>query len=61
MESSDVIGVVLVLFGLVLLYLLRGVLFQLIVLVLGFLGVVIAVVLVFGGLAMILWPRRRWW
>jgi hypothetical protein len=61
MESSDVIGLVLVLFGLALLYLLRGVLIQLIVLLLGVVGVVIALVLVFGGLAMIFWPRRRWW
>jgi hypothetical protein len=60
MESTDVIGIVLVLFGLVLLYLLRGVFFQLVVLVLGFLGVVIGLALVFGGLAMIFWSRRKW-
>jgi hypothetical protein len=60
MQSQAVLGVVLVLVGLVLLYVLRGVFIDLIVLVLGFAGVVIALVLIFGGLAMIFWSGRRW-
>ena len=49
----------LVLAGLVLLYLLRGFIFDIIVLVLGILGLLIALGLIFGGLAMIFW-RRAW-
>ena len=60
MRSQTILGLVLVLVGLVLLYVLRGVFIDLIVLVLGFLGVVIALVLIFGGLAMIFWSGRRW-
>jgi len=51
--------VFLVLAGLVLLYLLRGFIFDIIVLVLGILGLLIALGLIFGGLAMIFW-RRAW-
>jgi hypothetical protein len=60
MRSQSILGFVLVLAGLVLLYVLRGVLLDLILLVLGFLGVLLAIVLVAGGLALIFWPRRRW-
>ncbi len=60
MRSQTVLGLVLVLVGLALLYVLRGVFIDLIVLVLGFVGVVIALVLIFGGLAMIFWSGRRW-
>jgi len=60
MQSQTVLGVVLVLVGLVLLYALRGVFFELILLVIGFLGVVLALILIFGGLAMIFWSGRRW-
>jgi len=60
MRSQAILGVVLVIVGLVLLYLLRKVLFDLIVLVLGFLGVILALVLIAGGLAMIFWSRRPW-
>jgi hypothetical protein len=49
-----------VLVGLALLYVLRRVFVDLILLVLGFLGVLLALVLIAGGLAMILWSRRRW-
>jgi hypothetical protein len=59
MRSQGVLGVVLLLAGLVLLYFLRGFIFDLILLVLGVLGVLIAFALVFGGLAMIFW-RRAW-
>jgi hypothetical protein len=60
MRSQTVLGFVLVLVGLVLLYVLRRVFVDLILLVLGFLGVLLALVLIAGGLAMILWSRRRW-
>jgi hypothetical protein len=59
MPSQVLLGVVLLLAGLVMLYLLRGFILDLILLVLGVLGVLIAFVLVFGGLAMIFW-RRAW-
>ena len=60
MRSQAVLGFVLVLVGLVLLYVLRRVFIDPILLVLGFLGVQLALVLVAGGLAMILWSRSRW-
>jgi hypothetical protein len=59
MRSQGVLGVVLLLVGLVMLYFLRGFILDLILLVLGALAVLIAFVLVFGGLAMIFW-RRAW-
>jgi hypothetical protein len=60
MRSQAVLGFALVLVGLLLLYVLRGVFVDLILLVLGFLGVLLALLLVAGGLALIFWPRRRW-
>lgn len=60
MRSGAILGVVLVLAGLLLLFILRGVLLQLILLVLGVIGVFVGLVLVLGGLAMIFWSRRRW-
>jgi len=60
MRSQPILGFVLVLAGLGLLYVLRGVFVSLILLVLGFLGVLLALVLIAGGLAMIFWSRRRW-
>jgi len=60
MRPQPILGLVLVLAGLVLLYVLRGVFVDLILLVLGFLGVLLALVLILGGLAMIFWSRRRW-
>jgi hypothetical protein len=59
MRSRVVVGVVLFLAGLVLLYLLRGFILDVIVLVLGILGLLIALGLIFAGLAMIFW-RRAW-
>jgi hypothetical protein len=59
MRSQSILGVVLVLVGFVLLYVLRGVLIDLILLVLGFLGVLLALVLILVGLALVFWPRRR--
>jgi hypothetical protein len=60
MRSQAVLGFALVLVGLLLLCVLRGVFVDLILLVLGFLGVLLALLLVAGGLALIFWPRRRW-
>jgi uncharacterized protein YjeT (DUF2065 family) len=60
MRSSVIPGLVLLLAGLVLLYILRGVFVNLIVLVLGFVGVILALALIVIGLGMIFWPRRRW-
>ena len=60
MRSQAVLGFVLVLVGLVLLYVLRRVFVDLILLVLGFLGVLLALILIAGGIAMILWSRSRW-
>ena len=60
MGPQQIVGLVLVLAGLVLLYVLRGVFVDLIVLVLGFLGVLLAIVLVVAGLAMVFRSRRLW-
>jgi hypothetical protein len=60
MRSQALLGLVLVLVGLALLYALRGVFISLVLLVLGFLGVLLALVLVAGGLALIFWSGRRW-
>jgi len=60
MRSQALLGLVLVLVGLALLYVLRGVFISLVLLVLGFLGVLLALVLVVGGLALIFWSGRRW-
>ena len=60
MKSQTVLGLVVFLGGLLLLYLLRGALVSLIVLVLGFLGIVIAFVLIVVGLAMMFSSGRRW-
>jgi hypothetical protein len=60
MRSQALLGLVLVLVGLALLYTLRGVFISLVLLVLGFLGVLLALVLVAGGLALIFWSGRRW-
>jgi hypothetical protein len=60
MRSQVVLGAVLFLAGLVLLYLLRGFLYDVIVLVLGLLGLLLAIGLVFGGLALMFWRRRAW-
>ena len=59
MRSRILAGLLLLLLGLGLLYVLRHVLVQLIVLVLGFIGVVVALALIAGGLGLILWPRGR--
>ncbi len=60
-ESQVAVGVLMILGGLVLLYLLRGVFYTLIVLVLGFVGVIIGLLLFLGGIAMIVFSGRRRW
>jgi len=60
MRSQGVLGFVLVLAGLALLYVLRGVFVDLVLLVLGFLSILLDLVLVAGGLATSFWSRRRW-
>lgn len=58
MRPNGVLGVVIFLAGLFLLYLLRGLFLQLIVLVLGFLGIVVAFTLMAVGLGLIVFSRR---
>ncbi len=60
MRGRAVIGVVLVLTGIVLLYLLRRLFVELVVLAIGFIGIIIGVAFIVGGLAMIFMPRSRW-
>jgi hypothetical protein len=63
MRASLIAGIILVLVGLFLLYLLRGLLIQIILLALGVIGVVIAIILVIIGLGLIfggMWGRGRW-
>lgn len=61
MSAQSLLGAFLVLAGLVLLFLLRDLLFKLIEFVVGFLGLVIAFLLIVGGLSMIFWRTRVVW
>jgi hypothetical protein len=60
MRSQVILGVVLLLSGLFLLYLLRGLLFDLIILALEFIGLLIAFAFIVGGIGLIFWSRRGW-
>ena len=63
MRSSAILGSVMLVLGLALLYLLRGLVVHLIVLILGAIGIVIALLLIAIGLGLILggpWGRGRW-
>ena len=60
MRWSAVLGGILVVIGLLLLYLLRDLLFKIIIFVLGFIGIVIGLVLIGVGLGLIFGPRRMW-
>jgi hypothetical protein len=60
MRSRAILGVFLLVAGLALLYFLRRVLLELVIFVLGFLGVLLALALIGGGLALIFWSRRPW-
>jgi uncharacterized membrane protein len=62
MRNSQLVGAVLIIVGVLMLYLLRGPLASLILLVLEFLAIVIAVILVLVGIALLVggsWARRR--
>jgi len=59
MRGREVLGLALVTVGLVLLYLLRSLLFKIIVFLIGFLGIVVAIVLIAVGIGLLLLPRRR--
>ena len=64
MRGLQVVGVLLIVAGIIMLYLLRGPLVSLILLVLEFLAIVIALILVIVGVALLLggcWARRRFW
>jgi hypothetical protein len=62
MRAQAVLGVFLVLAGLVLLYILRRLFFELIVLAIEFIGIVIAFTLIVVGIGMLVFSsRRRWW
>jgi uncharacterized protein YjeT (DUF2065 family) len=60
MRSHQVLGVVLLIMGLAILYLLRGTLETLIVFILDFLGVLLGIVLILVGLALLFFRRRVW-
>lgn len=60
MKAQALVGVVFVLAEGLLLYLLRKLLVELIVLAIGFLGIIVGFALVVGGLGMIFWSRPRW-
>jgi len=54
-----VLGLVLVILGLVLLYLLRNLVVKIIIFFIEFLGIVVAIVLIAVGIGLLLWPGRR--
>ena len=47
--------------GILLLYVLRDLLIKLILFLLGFLGIVIALVLIVAGFAMLVWKPKTWY
>jgi hypothetical protein len=62
MRAQAVLGVFLILAGLALLYILRRLFFELIVLTIEFIGIVIAFTLIVVGIGMLVFSsRRRWW
>ncbi|MHB2035938.1 MAG: hypothetical protein ACYCPW_04235 [Nitrososphaerales archaeon] len=60
MRLQPILGLILIIIGFVLLYVLRDVLVRLILFVLGFLGIVLALVLIIAGLGLIFFRRRSW-
>ena len=60
MRLQPILGIILIIIGLALLYLLRDVLVRLILFVLGFLGIVLALILIVIGLGLIFFRRRSW-
>lgn len=59
MKLQSVLGIILVIIGLALLYLLRDVLVKLILFVLGFLGIVLGFIFILVGLGLIIFRRGR--
>ncbi|MGA2874317.1 MAG: hypothetical protein ABSE82_02150 [Nitrososphaerales archaeon] len=60
MRLQPILGIILVIIGLALLYILRNVVVRLILFVLGFLGIVLAFILIAIGLGLIFFRRRNW-
>jgi hypothetical protein len=62
MRAQAVLGVFLILAGLAVLYILRRLFFELIVVTIEFIGIVIAFTLIVVGIGMLVFSsRRRWW
>jgi hypothetical protein len=62
MRAQAVLGVFLILAGLALLYLLRRLFLELMVLTIEFIGIFIAFILIVVGIGMLAFSsRRRWW
>jgi hypothetical protein len=64
MRSLQAAGALLLIVGLIMLYLLRGPLVSLVLLVLEFLAIFVALILVVVGIALLLgghWVQRRFW
>ncbi len=59
MRGQEVLGLVLVIVGLVLLYLLRSLVLRIIIFLIEFLGIVVAIVLIAVGIGLLLWSGRR--
>jgi len=59
MRGQEVLGLVLVIVGLVLLFLLRSLVLRIIIFLIEFLGIVVALVLIALGIGLLLWPGRR--
>ena len=60
MRGQAWLGVALVVLGLATLYVLRGLLLSVILVVLGLLGLLLAFVFIIVGAGLILWRRRDW-
>jgi len=50
-----------VMLGILILYVLRDLLIKLIIFLLGFIGIVIALVLIVAGFAMLVWRPKTWY
>jgi formate/nitrite transporter FocA (FNT family) len=61
LKAQPIIGGLLVVVGLLILYLLRDLLFKVIVVVLGVVGLLIGFAFIVGGLALVFWRRRAWY
>lgn len=59
-HKNQILGLVLLLLGLVILFLLRNTLIAIIIFAIEFVGVVIGLILIFAGIAMIYGDRWMW-